>query len=125
MQTKLPEHLFLSSSGSLHDTRRADWANRPLREHYADHSADIKTGLQLRACLRAGPYAWPGGYPLYFLTASGDTISFEGVHEHFFEEARSIRDKSSDRIVACGINWEDPEMTCVRTGKLINSAYGD
>jgi hypothetical protein len=34
---------------------------------------------ELKSILRAGPYAWPGGYPLYFLTIDGGTLSFAAV----------------------------------------------
>lgn len=37
------------------------------------------TAPELKQALHAGPHAWPGGYPLYFLAADGSALSFEAV----------------------------------------------
>lgn len=44
------------------------------------------------------PFAWPGGYPRYFVTNDG---------------------------AACDINWENPDLYCDHSGKPIPSAYGE
>lgn len=31
------------------------------------------------------PYAWPGGYPQYFITADGGALSVQSVRENFRE----------------------------------------
>lgn len=38
----------------------------------------IKTISDFRAAYRNGPYAWPGGYPLFFVTADGAAIFVQG-----------------------------------------------
>jgi hypothetical protein len=127
MQTTLPDYLFVDScEGSLFDTRRADWPRHPLRTVYRRTFADIENTQQLRATLRAGPYAWPGGYPMFFVTSDGAALSFDSVRAEYAQCARSIRDKLRDgwRIVACAINYEDTELTCEHSGKPIESAYG-
>ena len=124
---KLPEHLFVSSDGALHDTRRPDWSRHPLRAGYKWTHGTIETTIQLRATLRAGPYAWPGGYPLFFLTSDGEALSFETVRAEYAQVSRAVRDKSNDgwRVVGCTINYEDAELTCAHSGNRIESAYGE
>lgn len=120
----LPHHLFLSASGDLHDTRHPDWATTPLRSRYAFHSTDIQTTADLRAALRAGPYAWPGGYPLYFITNDGCALSFDGVRNDLRECLENLALQNSRRIVALSINYEDEDLVCDITDKPIPSAYG-
>ena len=31
---------------------------------------------QFDEALKNGPYAWPGGYPLFFLLSDGETLGF-------------------------------------------------
>lgn len=124
---KLPEHLFVSSvDGALFDTRAANWSAKPLRADYQRTHSDISNTLQLRATLRAGAYAWPGGYPLYFITSDGEALSFDAVRAEYAQVSRAIRDKSNDgwRVVACEINYEDAELICAHSGNRIESAYG-
>jgi hypothetical protein len=87
------------------------------------HIRDIK------AALRNGPYAWPGGYPLYFLTTEGEALSFAAVRKGWREVVRSNCDMvggdSSWRIVGVDTNWEDPELFCAETNERIESAYAE
>lgn len=126
----LPRHMFASSTdGALYDTRRADWAAHfPLRRNYCLNHADIKTVAELKATLRAGPYAWPGGYPVYFVTADGAALAFETVREEFACIVSAIRNDDNSggwRVVDCEVNWEDTDLICAHSGKKIDSAYGD
>jgi hypothetical protein len=120
------EHLFVSDDGSLYDTRAVDWANHPLRADYRRTHCEINSTIELRATLRAGAYAWPGGYPLYFITSDGCALSFETVRAEYAQCSRAIRERSRDgwRIVGCEVNWEDDELTCDHSGARIQSAYG-
>lgn len=124
-----PAHLFVSScDGDLHDTRRPDWRRHPLRQSYSYTFARIDTAAQLKATLRAGAYAWPGGYPLYFITSDGAALSFAAVRRELRQVLQAIADNdtlSGWRVCACDINWEDSELTCDHTGKRIESAYGE
>lgn len=124
---QLPGHLFVSSTdGAMHDTRAPNWSAKPLRAIYSRHYSRINSTLELRATLRAGAYAWPGGYPLYFVTSDGAALSFDTVRAEYLQCARAIRDKLNDgwRIVGCEINYEDSDLTCEHSGKPIESAYG-
>ena len=73
------------------------------------------------------PYAWPGGYPRYFITSDGAALSFAAAKTERRNILESIRDRSCDgwRIVACDINWEDTNLCCDHSGARIESAYGE
>jgi len=75
------------------------------------------TTLEVKRTLKNGPYAWPGGYPLYFLTNDGACLSFDAMRERFREEAREI--------AGVQVNWEDATLYCDHTGKRIESAYAE
>ncbi len=73
------------------------------------------------------PYAWPGGYPRFFLTNDGAALSFAAAKERRRDILESIRDDLRDgwRVVACPVNEENSGLTCDHTGAAIPSAYGD
>ena len=127
MTTKTAPHFFISDNGDLFDTRRPDWSAHPLRKNYRFQHDSISSGRKLRNTLRAGPYAWPGGYPLYFITSDGGALSFQTVRENLSSVLDSIRHKSDDgwRVIACKVNWEDSNLYDDHTGGLIESAYGE
>ncbi len=84
---------------------------------------DVKTAL------RNGKYAWPGGYPLYFLTTEGEALSFEAVRKHWADVVRSVCQfqggDSSWNVVAIDTNWEDSALFCAETNERIESAYAE
>lgn len=125
----MSDHLFTSSEdGALYDTRAAEWSRRPpLRAVYRRTFSTIATAAELKATLRAGCYAWPGAYPLYFVTSDGAALSFESVRAELRQVLNAIVSGANDgwRVVACQVNWEDSELTCDHSGKPIESAYGD
>ncbi len=85
------------------------------------------TVKDMKVQLRAGQFAFPGGYPLYFLTSDGEALSFEAVRSQFKQVCQSIKHRYQDgwQVVACDVNWEDGDLTCAHTGKRIESAYAD
>jgi hypothetical protein len=88
----------------------------------------FRTLQPVKAALRAGPYAWPGGYPLFFLASDGAALSFDAVRDMFREiVAAHLRPTRGDGWLIDGvdINWEDASLTCAHTGKLIHCAYGE
>jgi len=125
----LPSHLFCSDiEGALYDVRQDNWSlRRPLRAKYQRTLPRINTVADLKATLRAGAYAWPGGYPLYFVADDGAALSFDSVKENLPQVISSIRHGVRDgwRVVACEINWEDNDLTCEHSGKPIEAAYGE
>ena len=98
-----------------------------LRENYCLTHREISTVADLKATIRAGQYAWPGGYPMFFITSDGAALSFDAVEQEFSQVAYAVRHKSNDgwRVVGCDINYEDTDLVCVHTGEPIESAYGD
>ncbi len=85
------------------------------------------TTNQLKSQLRNGEFAWPGGYPLFFITDDGAALSFGAVRENIKSVIWSMRHKVNDgwRVTGCEVNWEDDSMTCAHTGEPIESAYGE
>lgn len=60
-------------------------------------------------------YAWPGGYPLFYLDTDNNTLCPACANKH---------DMSSG-IVDYDANWEDPSLYCDDCGKRIESAYAE
>ncbi len=89
---------------------------------------NINSISDFRKAMRHGPYAWPGGYPCYFVTSDGAALSFKAAkaERRYILEALRDNDKHCGWHV-CGvdINWEDGELTCDHTGEHIESAYAD
>jgi len=87
----------------------------------------INSISDFRAAVRNGPYAWPGGYPLFFITSDGAAISFDGAKQNRRNILESINSHCNDgwRVVAVDINYEDDCLYCDITGNRIESAYAD
>ena len=81
---------------------------------------------EIKTALRNGPYAWSGGYPLYFITDDGDTLSFAAVREEWRAVVWShlIGMNGGWHIQAVDINYEDDDLVCAHKGQHIPSAYG-
>lgn len=88
---------------------------------------NIKTISDFRAAMRHGPYAWPGGYPCFFVTNDGAALSFAAAKAERRNILEAIRDKdhSGWRVVAVDINWEDGNLYCDHTNERIESAYSE
>ena len=69
-------------------------------------------------------YAFPGMYPLAFLTSDGETMSWDYAEQNQERIIEAIQEKSTCgwRVVDCFINWEST-LYCCGTGKQIESAY--
>jgi len=121
-------HLFASSDGDLYDTRNPAWSRlAPLRAGFKRHYAEIRSNANFKATLRAGAYAWPGGYPLYFITSDGAALCFACGRKEakYIMPAIAARDGSGWRVIACDTNLEDPTLDCDHCSKRIDSAYAD
>ena len=82
---------------------------------------------ELKQALRNGPYAWPGGYPLYFITRGGDVLSFQAVKDNYRLVLADMRAGYPNGWGTewVGVNWEDDDLFCDHTGERIPSAYGE
>jgi len=102
--------------------------SEPIRKNYRYSHAAIGNVADLKATLRAGGYVWPGGYPLYFITDDGGSLSFGTVRREFRLVADAVRRRDNTggwRVIACDVNWEDDDLTDDHTGERIESAYGE
>lgn len=83
------------------------------------------TRMHFNRDLYDGRWAWPGGYPKYFITSDGEALSYEAAEQNADQIAQAIdeRDNGDWHVVGCEINWEDPALYCSDTGKRIESAY--
>ena len=100
---------------------------KTIRPNFARTYGKIETGQQLCSTLRAGEYAWPGGYPMYFVTSDGAAMHFECVKENLYSVIDSIRRDISDgwKVIGTDINYEDGDLTCDHCNERIESAYAD
>ena len=71
------------------------------------------------------PYAWPGGYPRYFIMADGGVLSFKSAKEEKELIIENTRDHTNRDwcVVACDINWEDNDLYCDHSSEQIECAY--
>lgn len=74
---------------------------------------------------RAGPFAWPGGYPRFFVLSDGEPLSFEAAKTERRAILEALREGLNNgwRPIGADINWEDADLYCVHTGKPIPAAY--
>jgi len=81
----------------------------------------------IKRWIRHGAFAWPGGYPMYFITDDGAALSFATVKAEWSNVCDSIRRECSDgwRVIAVDINYEDGDLIDDHSGERIESAYGD
>jgi hypothetical protein len=88
----------------------------------------IKNVKDFGEALKDGPYAWPGGYPLFFVTADGEALAFSTAWEErsIIVQALLNNDQRGGwYVIGTDINWEDPELMDDHTGKRIESAYAE
>ena len=75
----------------------------------------------------SAPYAWPGGYPVYYVTADGEALSYDAVVDNIEEVIFAIVNPEYGddwNVVGLYINYEDHDLYCAHTHKPIESAYG-
>lgn len=80
--------------------------------------------LQVDESGRFPAYAWPGGYPLYYLFADGGACCPACANNGNGSLADINNSDPQWMLVECFENFEDPEMWCDHCGALIGCAYG-
>jgi hypothetical protein len=73
-------------------------------------------------------FAWPGGYPLYFVCTDGEALSWDAAIENagLIRDALIANDRHSGwHVAGLEINWEDTDLYCSHTNERIESAYGN
>lgn len=75
---------------------------------------------------KANAWAWPGGYPLFYVCADSGTLCPACVSDNLelIRQAPEYLDEQWD-VVGVDINWEDSTMQCDHCNKKIESAYGE
>lgn len=71
------------------------------------------------------PYAWPGGYPIYYICRDSGVLCPHCANEAETEGLTGDRDDPQWDIVAADINYEDPSLLCDHCGERIESAYAE
>lgn len=75
-------------------------------------------------------FAWPGGYPLFYIFTDGGVICPKCVNDNIAEIDAAIRGEHRHNshggwaIDAADVNYEDDDMHCDHCHKPIESAYG-
>jgi hypothetical protein len=69
-------------------------------------------------------FAWPGGYPLYYLTADNGILCPECANGRHGSEAGDRNTDPQWRLVAVEVHWEGEPLTCDHCQAKIESAYG-
>lgn len=85
----------------------------------------LRRKLRMDVCRKPlDAYAWPGGYPLYYVTSDGAALCPDCVNA----EIASIDGATKGdgwNVVGVDVNWEDAGMTCEHCSKRIESAYAE
>lgn len=73
-------------------------------------------------------FAFPGGYPIYFVCADNGVLCPKCANEHLELIRAAIADKGADKqweIVAANANYEDNDLYCDHCSQRIESAYAE
>ena len=70
-------------------------------------------------------YAWPGGYPVFYLVADNGVLCADCANGTNDSDASEDTDDTQWKLVACDVNWEDESLYCDYCSAQIESAYGE
>lgn len=72
-------------------------------------------------------YAWPGGYPLYYIVADGEALCPGCVNAEIklIDAARFDLWDKQWRVIGVDANYEDVSLYCAHCNKQIPAAYAD
>jgi len=79
---------------------------------------------EVKSRLRTGPYVWPGGYPLFFVSTDGSTLSFAAVQQNWRQVVWDALNKADTgwTMDAVDVNWES-DLSCDVNNTPIERAY--
>ncbi len=66
-------------------------------------------------------FAWPGGYPIYYLADDGEALCPDCAN---LPEAHEGGDGDGWRLEGQGVHWEGEPLSCAHCNREIESAYG-
>lgn len=78
--------------------------------------------------LREGPFTSLGSYPKFFVAEDGSAVSVRAIRSEalaFMRGTAGRSDEPGSRVIACDVNWENPDLYCDVTGERIPSAYAE
>jgi len=72
-------------------------------------------------------YAWPGGYPVFYICKDGGILCPDCVQENLklIQENIETESQADWRVIGSDINWEDSSLHCDNCSKRIQSAYSE
>jgi hypothetical protein len=70
-------------------------------------------------------YGWPGGYPIFYVTADGGVLCPECGNGRNGSEASENTDDAQWRLVGGDVHWEGEPLQCEHCNASIESAYGE
>lgn len=82
----------------------------------------------LKAFIRSGGFAWPGGYPTYLVMGDGEVIDCQAARENYPQILAALRSRGTNlqwEPYQVRIHWEGAPLTCSHSGREIESAYGE
>ncbi len=88
----------------------------------------MKRTQPFKQLLRNGPYAWPGGYPMYAVMNDGECLCFKCAKANaklIIADTRANDRHSGWTFAAHDINWEDASLYCAHCNTRIESAYAE
>lgn len=100
-------------------------SGKTVRALFSRLTREIKTGAEFRAALRAGLFAWPGGYAGAFLLSDGELLCPECAKENARQIIAAIRARDSSGWRAVGVTWEhetDETETCAHCARELLNA---
>jgi hypothetical protein len=68
-------------------------------------------------------YAWPGGYPVFYIANDCDALCPTCVQENL--ELCKDPDDCEFFVTGHAVNWESDSLCCDHCSKTIESAYGE
>lgn len=84
---------------------------------------ELKTDRLQRVDTELPYYAWPGGYPLFYITKDAGCLCPKCTNDNI--ELLSDKDDPQWYIIGSEINWEDTSLYCDHCNKIIESAYSE
>lgn len=69
-------------------------------------------------------WAWPGGYPIFYLAADSGVLCPDCANNENGSEAHPENDDPAWKLIGCDIHWEGDPLVCDHCCTDIESAYG-
>ena len=87
---------------------------------------EIETYEDLLVALQSGKYTSIGSYPVFFVMADGQPMSYDAVAAELDRIKLGFADREPEwTVIGMDVNWENPELYCCHTGERIESAYAE